>query len=83
MLLEAQGGADVSLVVPAHGSASAVVEPGISYLVAGSEDLRAAVSYAAVGRLAGYPIVSGRPGSGADRRPALTCSSEPADQKWR
>jgi hypothetical protein len=62
--LEAEGGADVSLVVPAHGSASADVEPGLSYLVAGSADIRVAVSYAAVGRLGGYPVVSGRPGSG-------------------
>ena len=63
VLLEAQGGADVSLVVPAHGSASAAVEPGLSYLLAGSKDLRASLSYAAVGRLGGYPIVSARPGS--------------------
>jgi hypothetical protein len=64
VLLDADGGADVSLVVPAHGSASAAIEPGLSYLLAGSKDLRAAVTYAAVGRLGGYPIVSSRPGSG-------------------
>jgi hypothetical protein len=64
VLLEAQGGADVSIVVPAHGSASAGVEPGLSYLLPGNENLRAAVSFAAIGRLGGYPIVSGRPGSG-------------------
>jgi hypothetical protein len=64
LTLAAEGGADVSLVVPAHGSASAEVEPGISYLLPGSKDLRAGVSYATVGRLGAYPVVSGRPGSG-------------------
>ena len=63
LLLAAQGGADIRLTVPAGASASVDVVPDVSYLLTGAEGLHATVSYAAVGQLAGYPVVSARPGS--------------------
>jgi hypothetical protein len=63
VLLVAQGGADVSIVVPANGTATVDVEPGTSYLIDGPEGLRASVTFAAVGRLAGFSVVSPLPGS--------------------
>jgi hypothetical protein len=64
MVLEAQGGADITLVVPAGGAASTPVEPGMAYLLRDATGLFAAVSYAADDKMAGYPISSARPVSG-------------------
>jgi hypothetical protein len=65
VLLDAQGGADVTLVVPPGGSASGPVEEGMTYLLRDAAGLFAAVSYAADDRMAGYPVSSARPVSGA------------------
>ena len=65
MVLEAVDGADITLVVPAGGAASTPVEPGTAYLLQDAVGLYAAVSYAADDRMAGYPISSARPVSGA------------------
>ncbi len=64
VVLDAQGGADITLVVPAGGAASTPVEPGAAYLMRDGAGLFAAVSYAADDRMAGYPISSTRPVSG-------------------
>jgi hypothetical protein len=65
LVLEAQGGTDLTLVVPPGGSASMPVEQGTVYLLRDPEGLFAAISYAADDRMAGYPISSARPVSGA------------------
>ncbi|HEY4151798.1 MAG TPA: DUF5719 family protein [Pseudolysinimonas sp.] len=58
------GGASLSLLVPAGGSASIGVDPGTTYLLTNASGLFAAVSYADDARLAHYPIVSAGPVSG-------------------
>lgn len=58
-----QGVTDVTLAVPAGGSASISVAPG-SYLLRGGRGLVAAISYAGSAELASYPITSARPVSG-------------------
>jgi hypothetical protein len=65
LVLEAQGGEDISLVVPAGGSASVPVAGGTTYLLRDAAGLFAAVSYAADDQMAGFPISSARPVSGA------------------
>jgi hypothetical protein len=64
VVLEAQGGADITLVVPAGGAASTPVVAGTTYLMREPAGLYAAVTYAADDRMAGYPISSVRPVSG-------------------
>jgi hypothetical protein len=64
LVLEAQGGADITLVVPAGGAASTPVVPGTAYLLKAPDGLFAAVTYASDDRMAGYPISSARPVSG-------------------
>ncbi|MEQ1738040.1 MAG: DUF5719 family protein, partial [Rhodoglobus sp.] len=64
LVLEAQGGADITLVVPAGGAASTPVVAGTTYLLREPVGLQAAISYAADDRMAGYPISAARPVSG-------------------
>jgi hypothetical protein len=64
LVLEAQGGADITLVVPAGGAASTPVVAGTTYLLREPDGLHAAVSYAADDRMAAYPISGARPVSG-------------------
>ncbi len=64
VVLEAQGGSDITLVVPAGGAASTPVVAGTTYLLRAPEGLYAAVSYAADDRMAGYPVSPARPVSG-------------------
>ena len=65
LTLDAQdGGSDLSLAVPAGGSASVAVAPGVTYLLKGATGLVAAVSYAGNARLAHYGISSSGPVSG-------------------
>ena len=65
LTLNAQGGTDGSLVLPAGGSASIPVDPGTSYLITGGKGAMVTVSYAGPGLLAAYPVASARAVSGA------------------
>jgi hypothetical protein len=63
--LDAEGsGADLTLLVPAGGSASIGVAPGTTYLLTDAKGLFAAVSYAGDAELGHYPIASAGPVSG-------------------
>jgi hypothetical protein len=64
LVLDAQGGDDITLVIPAGGTASTSVKAGTGYLLTGATGLHVAVSYAGKAQLAGYPISSARPVSG-------------------
>ncbi|MCU1418113.1 MAG: hypothetical protein JWP32_2287, partial [Schumannella sp.] len=64
LVLDAQDGADITLVVPAGGAATTPVTEGVSYLLTGAKGLFAAVSYAADDSLGAYPVTSARPVSG-------------------
>ncbi|HEY4226669.1 MAG TPA: DUF5719 family protein [Pseudolysinimonas sp.] len=64
MTLEAQDGPDLSLVVPAGGSASLAVSAGSTYLLKGATGLLAAISFAGAAELAHYTIASAGPVSG-------------------
>ncbi|MEO5920575.1 MAG: DUF5719 family protein [Pseudolysinimonas sp.] len=64
VVLQAQGGADITLVVPAGGAASTPVEAGTTYVLREPAGLFATVSYAADDRMASYPVSSARPVSG-------------------
>jgi hypothetical protein len=64
LVLDAQGGSDLTLLVPAGGSASTPVEPGMGYLLRDPAGLFAAVGYAADDRMASYPVSPARPVSG-------------------
>ena len=65
LVLEAQSGEDITLVVPPGGAASTAVVAGTSYLLRDPAGLLAGVSYAADDRMAAYPISSARPVSGS------------------
>ena len=65
LVLEAQGGADLTLVVPAGGAAIASVVAGTTYVLRDPAGLHASVSYASDDRMAAYPITSARPVSGS------------------
>jgi hypothetical protein len=62
--LDAQGGADLELLVPAGASASIPIDPGVSYLLRGAAGLAVAVSLAGPGELAGYVIWPSLPVAG-------------------
>jgi hypothetical protein len=63
--LDAQGGGDdLSLDVPAGGSASIPVVADTAYLLTGATGLHAAISYAADDAMGAYPVASARPVSG-------------------
>jgi len=63
--LDAQGGGgNLSLTIPAGGSASIAVDPDTVYLLRQARGLNAAVSYAGSARLAHYPVASAGPVSG-------------------
>lgn len=62
--LDAQGGADLALTVPAGGSAAVPVATGTTYLLSDAKGLVVGVSYAGPALLAAYPVVSSRPVSG-------------------
>lgn len=62
--LDAQGGTDIELVVPAGGSAAAPADESTSYLVSDADGAFLAVSYAGDGAMAAYTIASARPVSG-------------------
>lgn len=64
VVFAAQGGTDITLVIPAGGSAAAPVVAGTTYLLQGAAGLHAAVSYAGDARLAAYTLSSPRPVSG-------------------
>ena len=64
LLLQAQGGADITLVVPAGGSASTPLVAGTTYVLREPAGLSVAVSYASDDRMAAYPVTSARPVSG-------------------
>jgi hypothetical protein len=64
LVLTAQGGADLSLTVPAGASATIPVVPGMTYLLTGARGLVVAVSYAGNALIAAYPVSSPRPVSG-------------------
>jgi len=64
LLLEAQGGVDITLVIPAGGSASTPVVSGTTYVLRDPAGLFVAVSYASDDRMAAFPITSARPVSG-------------------
>lgn len=64
IVLEAQGGADITLVIPAGGAASTPVVAGTTYLLRGAEGVHASVSFASDDRMAGYPVSPARPVSG-------------------
>jgi hypothetical protein len=64
LLLEAQGGADITLVIPANAAASTPVVAGTTYVLRQPVGLFVAVSYASDDRMAAYPITSARPVSG-------------------
>ena len=64
LVLDAQGGTDITLVVPAAGSASTPVEPGMAYVLRDPQGLFASVGYAADDRMAAYPVSPARPVSG-------------------
>jgi hypothetical protein len=65
LVLDAQGGDDITLVVPAGGAASTKVVAGESYLLTGAVGLMAAVSYAADDAMGAYPVTAARPVSGS------------------
>ena len=54
------GGAAVTLEVPAAGSAAVGLDADTGYLLSGTKGVAAALTFAARGELAGYPIVSPR-----------------------
>jgi hypothetical protein len=54
------GGAAVTLEVPASGSAAVGLDADTGYLLSGATGVAAAVTFAARGEVAGYPIVSPR-----------------------
>jgi hypothetical protein len=64
LVLDAQGGSDITLVVPAGGAASTPVVAGTAYLLTHPDGLFAAITYAADDRMAAYPVSSARPVSG-------------------
>lgn len=64
LLLEAQGGADITLVVPAGGSASTQLVAGTTYVLREPAGLSVAISYASDDRMAAYPVTPARPVSG-------------------
>lgn len=64
LVLEAQGGADITVQVPAGGTATASVVPGTAYLLRAAAGLHVAVSYAADDRMAAFPVTVARPVSG-------------------
>lgn len=61
LVLTAQGGEDLTLNVPAGGSASLPVVVGTTYLLTGAKGLIVSVSYAGSAALAAYPVSSARP----------------------
>jgi hypothetical protein len=64
LVLAAQGGQDLTLNVPAGGSASIPVATGTSYLLTGAKGLVVGISYAGDALLAAYPVASALPVSG-------------------
>lgn len=64
MVLDAGGGEDLTLVVPAGGAASIDVVAGTSYTLREAAGLSAAVSYASDDRMGAYPVTPARPVSG-------------------
>lgn len=54
------GGAAITLEVPAAGSAAVGLDADTGYLLSGAKGVAAALTFAARGELAGYPIVSPR-----------------------
>jgi hypothetical protein len=58
------GGASLSLIIPAGGSASIAVQPDTVYLLRNAKGLVAAVSYAGAAQLADYAVSSAGPVSG-------------------
>ncbi len=64
LVLKAQGGQDLTLNVPAGGSASIPVATGTTYLLTGAKGLVVGISYAGDAALAAYPVASARPASG-------------------
>jgi hypothetical protein len=62
--LIAEGGADLSLSVPAGAAASVPVVPGASYLLRGGAGLSVTISYVGDARIAAYPVASARAVSG-------------------
>jgi len=63
-VLEAQGGTDVKIVVPAGATSRALVVAGTSYVLRDPGGLYAMVSYASDDRMGAYPITASRPVSG-------------------
>ncbi len=64
LVLKAQGGADLTLNVPAAGAATIPVAAGTTYLLTGAKGLVVGISYAGDALLAAYPVASARPVSG-------------------
>ncbi len=65
LVLEAQGGDDITLTVPAGGAASTPVAESATYLLTGASGLHVAVSYAADDGMGAYSVIPARPVSGA------------------
>lgn len=64
LALYADGGEDLTLVVPAGGAASIPVAPGTAYTLSQGAGLHVAVSYASDDRMGAYPVSPSRPVSG-------------------
>jgi hypothetical protein len=65
LVLDAQGGADLTIVVPAGGTATTPIVAGTSYVLHDADGLHVAVSYSADDRMAAFPVTVARPVSGS------------------
>jgi hypothetical protein len=64
LVVKALGGEELTLAVPAGGTATTPLEAGTTYELQGASGLYAAVSYAADDRMAAFPVTIARPVSG-------------------
>lgn len=55
-----EGGADISIEVPATGSTATPLDAGTGYLLRGADGVAAGLSFASPGGIAGYPLVAPR-----------------------